>query len=127
MNDVAPALQASRSVSSASPAGRNLPPPRSRVMAFMDGTKHHSEVAWARSGWVMLVRFDEAEPHTVADGWTRESYDSALKQIDADYADVIKWVPFSRFDEIAEHTADRKNEDRSERAQPEANTNMEGE
>ena len=38
-----------------------------------------------------MVRWDSPE-HTVADGWSRSSYEAALKKIDADYATVTKWA-----------------------------------
>ena len=95
MNDVAPALQASRSVSSATPAGRDEWRPTKAVLLL-----------WAVS------YFCEASQMALPFWW---GFLAPLPSLA-----LASWL-------ILNLTADRKNEDRSERAQPGANTNMEGE
>ena len=72
-----------------------LPEPNKLVVALLEGTSHHTgdAVGWHREGWAFMVRWEDAPAgHTVADGWARDRYEKALKQIDADYADVVRWV-----------------------------------
>ena len=87
----------------------SLPDHARTVVAFLDGAKHHSEMAWRRTGWALMWRWDHGfKPEdVVADGWAREPYDRALKRLDADYATVTKWVYVEDLDSIATETGNK--------------------
>jgi hypothetical protein len=70
-----------------------LPPHARKVVAFLSGWKEHSGTTWAREGIAMMVRWDNEPLHTVADGWSAESYEKARKEIDFDSALVTHWLP----------------------------------
>ena len=72
----------------------NLPEENRAVLAYLEGTSHHTgdDIGFKREGWAFMVRWGDDSKHTVVHGWARNYYDRALKQIDADYADVVRWV-----------------------------------
>jgi len=73
------------------------------VLAKLDGASHHTGdyPAWHREGWAIMVRWDDSKD-TIADGWARNRYDAALRQIDADYASVVEWVYVSDLNKLSE-------------------------
>lgn len=74
---------------------KDLPEFNQRVLAFFEGSNHHTgeTIGFKREGWAFMVRWDDTDPYdVVADGWSRRHYDAALKVIDADYADIVRWV-----------------------------------
>lgn len=70
-----------------------LPPGSTKVLAWCSGSQHHSGVDWYRAGYAWMVRWDGEHEHTVADGWSRETYDAALRNIGADCMTVTHWMP----------------------------------
>jgi hypothetical protein len=69
-----------------------LPPFNQKVLAWMEGSKEHSNCNWKRFGYAFMVRHDDP-PHTVADSWARSFYEEAIKDIGADLASVTHWMP----------------------------------
>lgn len=74
------------------PWQKGLPPFNKLVVAWLEGAQEHSGVSWKRTGFAFMVRHNEPS-HTVADEWSRESYEKALKGMGADYASVVSWLP----------------------------------
>lgn len=68
-----------------------LPPFNTLVVAYLEGAKEHSGALWGRSGYAFMVRHDDP-PNTVADGYARDRYERALKDIGADYLTVKAWL-----------------------------------
>lgn len=64
------------------------------VVAYMVGSKEHSDVRWVRDGWAFMVRHDDQD--TIADGWSRNRYEAALKSLDAHTLKVIQWLELER-------------------------------
>lgn len=69
-----------------------LPRANQRVLAWLKGFQEHSDMMWERKGYAFMVRHPD-EPTSVADGWSRSFYESALKDLGADSLSVTHWMP----------------------------------
>ena len=85
-------------------AERNLPDFNRLVVARLVGANHHTgdHIAWHREGWAFMVRWDDSPEHTIADGWARDRYEKALKEIDADYAEVVEWIYVHKLSDVSQ-------------------------
>ena len=72
-----------------------LPPFNKLVVAYMVGTKEHSDVNWMRDGFAFMVRHDSDE-FTVTNKWSRSYYNEARQRLDADHLEVHRWILLER-------------------------------
>jgi hypothetical protein len=72
-----------------------MPPFNTRVLAYAEGTRHHSDTPWRRNGFVFMVAW-QSPTETVGPGWARRFYDDACCQLDADYLTITHWMPLEK-------------------------------
>lgn len=67
-----------------------LPPFNQLVLAWLEGSREHSDASWRRAGWAFMVRH-ESGPN-VHDQWSLSHYNRAISGMDADHATVTHWA-----------------------------------
>lgn len=77
-------------------ANERLPGWNQPVVAFLQGTKDHSDARWVRSGCAFMVRHNSREYVVGTDQWAVFQYNRALAELDADELTVTHWMPLER-------------------------------
>jgi hypothetical protein len=74
-------------------ANEQLPAYNKLVVAFLQGTKDHSDARWVRNGYAFMVRHNSREHVVSSDQWAVFQYNRALAELDADELTVTHWMP----------------------------------
>jgi hypothetical protein len=77
-------------------AKERLPAYNKRVVAYLQGTKDHSDARWVRNGYAFMVRHNSREYVVGSDQWAVFQYNRALAELDADELTVTHWMPLER-------------------------------
>lgn len=96
MNDVAPMAETQSDRSPWIDANERLPGWNQQVVAYLEGTKDHSDARWVRQGYAFMVRHNSREYVVSADQWAVFQYNRALAELDADELTVTHWMPLER-------------------------------
>jgi Protein of unknown function (DUF551) len=77
-------------------ANERLPGYSDLVVAYLAGTKDHSDARWTRNGFAFIVRHNSREHVVSSDQWSSWHYNEALRRLDADELTVTHWMPLER-------------------------------